>query len=339
MARAFLETGIDWSLVRREAQRHRVLPQFFRALEDLLGSHLSTPIRKKIEEHRRGIRIQNTFLLEELGRIVRHFKTAGLPLLTMKGPVLAKTAYADLAARRSVDLDIVVRREQFFDVDRALRDLGYEYAASRKQLTGWRKTLSLYLDGQWQFTRAGGTFNLDVHTRVMPPGYSLPATFAPFWKRARTVSLGKGNSVRGFAPEDMILILSYHGIKNQWRALKYIVDLAELIRSTSSLNWSAVLERARQSDSIRVLKLGLSLSQEVMSAPLPEDIQRWIRKKPMDDSSSTIKKYLQKWGRAPILPYWKRVQLQLATKDTVMDQLRYGAYSTLQHLWSTFLKP
>jgi hypothetical protein len=33
------------------------------------------------------------------------------------------------------------------------------------------------------------------------------------------------------------------------------------------------------------------------------------------------------------------MRLQMATKDTVMDQVRYGMHSALQHLWSSLLKP
>lgn len=339
MARSYLETGVDWTTVRREARRHRVLPFFFRTLDHLLGAQLPDSIRNQIEEDRRGVRIQNTFLSQELGRIAQQFEDATLPLLAMKGPVLAKTAYNDLATRHSVDLDILVPKAKFSEAERVLHNLGYEYAAKRKRLTGWRKRFSLYLDGQWQFTRAGGAFSLDVHTRVMPPGYPFPTSFEPFWKRARKISLSEDVSVWGFAPEDMVLILSYHGIKNQWRALKYVLDLAELIRATPDLDWSAIVERARQMKSTRVLRLGLSLSQEVLEASLPEDIQKWIRSNPMDNTSLMIKKHLEEWDHSPVLPYRKRVQLQLATKDTVASKLRYGAYSTLQHLWSTFLKP
>lgn len=338
-ARSYLESGIDWATVRREARRHRVLPFFFRVLDRLLGTQLPNSIRDQIEEHRRGVRIQNTFLAQELGRVAQQFEDAALPLLTMKGPVLAKTAYNDLAARQSVDMDVVVPSHEFSEADHTLHDLGYEYAAKRKRITGWRKTFSLYLDGQWQFARAGGTFSFDVHTRVMPPGYPFPSTFQPFWERARKVPLSEDVRVWGFAPEDMILILSYHGIKNQWRALKYIVDLAELIRATPEIDWPALVERAQKMKSTRVLRLGLALSQEVLETSLPEDVQKWIRSNPMDDTSLMIKKHLHKGDRSSVLPYGKRVQLQLATKDTVASKLRYGAYSTLQHLWSTFLKP
>ncbi len=338
-ARSLVNPDVDWEPVRQEAQRHRVLSPLFHALEHLLGTQLPTPVRNQIREHKRGLKIRNTFLVQELGRINQHLEAAGLPLLAMKGTVLARTVYGDLTARQSVDMDILVPRSQFSEVERALQDFGYEYAEKRKRLTGWRKTLSLHLDGQWQFTRAAGTFHLDVHTRVMPPGYSFPAAFDYLWNRAQKVHLNDEVSVWGFSPEDRLLSLCYHGVKNQWRALRYVVDLAELIRTQPELNWSDVVERAQRTKSTRAVGLGLILCQEIMSTSLPVNIRSWLHDAPMDDISFTIKGYLQGRSSSPALPYQERVRLQLATKDTVAHQVQYGVYSVLQHIWSAFLKP
>ncbi len=338
-ARSLVNPDVDWEPVRQEAQRHRVLSPLFHALEHLLGTQLPTPVRNQIREHKRGLKIRNTFLVQELGRINQHLEAAGLPLLAMKGTVLARTVYGDLTARQSVDMDILVPRSQFSEVERALQDVGYEYAEKRKRLTGWRKTLSLHLDGQWQFTRAKGPFHLDVHTRVMPPRYSFPAAFDALWNRAQKVRLNDEVSVWGFSPEDRLFSLCYHGVKNQWRALKYVVDLAELIRTQPDLDWANVVEYAERTRSTRVVRLGLSLSQGIMSASLPADIRNWVQDAPMDDYSFTIEGYLQKRGSLPVLPYRERVHLQLATKDTVTHQIQYGVYSVLQHIWSVFLKP
>jgi hypothetical protein len=173
----------------------------------------------------------------------------------------------------------------------------------------------------------------------MPPGYSFPAAFDTLWNRAQKVHLNDEVSVWGFSPEDRLLSLCYHGVKNQWRALKYVVDLAELIRTQPDLDWANVVEYAERTRSTRVVRLGLSLSQGIMSASLPADIRNWVQDAPMDDYSFTIEGYLQKRGSLPVLPYRERVHLQLATKDTVTHQIQYGVYSVLQHIWSVFLKP
>lgn len=334
----FVEAGIDWQLVQREARRHRVLPLLFSVLEDLMREQLPSPVREQSREHRHGIQIQNTFVIEELKRIVQQFEDEDLPILALKGPLLAQTAYGDISLRQSVDLDVLIPEERFSEADRLLREIGYEYANKRKVMTGWRKKLSLYLDGQWEFTR-GNSFALDVHTRLMPPGYSLPVDFRPYWERSRPVQLGESSTVRGLSPEDQVLILAHHGIKNQWRALKYVADIAEVVRTESPLDWETLMERARQVQANRILRLGLSLADDILAADLPPKVQKWARGNPIDDVSLMLQEYLQEPSQGISLPYIERVQLQLATKDTVLGRIRYGLYSATQHIWSTVLKP
>jgi len=334
----FFEDGIDWSLVQQEARRHRVLPLLYRELENLLGSCLPSSLREQIREHWRGERIRNTFVIQELGRLAQHLQAADLPFLVMKGPVLAKTAYGNIALRHSVDSDVFIPKKKFSEVEHALLELGNEYTEKRKAVAGWRKALSLYLDGQWEFRR-GRSFTLDVHTRLMPPGYSFPSNFQPFWERARPVQLSDEVSVPGFAPEDQVLVLAHHGIKNQWRALRHIADIAAVIWEEDDLDWERLLARAERIQATRALKLGLYMAHELLDVPLPPHVEEWSLEESMDEITASMKGYLRDRPEKSALAYWKRVRLQLATKDTLAGQLRYGAHSLLQHLWSTLLRP
>lgn len=332
VAQSVLETGVDWEVVHQEAQRHRVLPLLLHTLEELLGSRLPSSIQDQSQEHRRGVRIQNTFVIQELKRVTRQFAEAGLPLLIMKGCVLARTAYGDIALRQSVDADIVVPDDQFSEADRLLQDIGYEYAEKRRMLTGWRKRLSRYLDGQWQFTR-GNAFALDVHTRLMPPRYSFPSDFHRFWERARPVRLTDDVTVQGLSPEDQVLMLAHHGIKNQWRALRHVVDIAAVIRE-EDVDWERLLSRTEMMNATRALNLGLCMCRDLLDVTLPAPVKKWSSGDSVHGVAASMKNYLQNRPRKSALTYGERVQLQVATKDTVGGQVRYAAHSLLKHLSS-----
>lgn len=335
---SFLEAGIDWELVLREATRHRVILLFFQTLKELRGTAIPSSVRTRLEEHQRSVRILNTFLVQELGNVVQHFREREIPLLTLKGPLLSKTAYGDISMRRSVDADIVIPRNQFSEAMRLLRQIGYEPIAKRKQIDGWRKKLSLYLDGQWEFTR-GNAFTLDVHTRLMPPGYSFPAAFRPFWEQSQEIRLRNDVVVRGLSPEDRILVLAHHGMKNQWQSLRHVVDIAEVIRAEQALEWRFLRRRAQSMHATRVLKLALRLAHDLLDVMLPTGIERWSRNRSVEDVATLMKTHLRSRHKRSALSYGSRVQLQLLTKDTIGDQVRYGAHSLLQHLWSKFLRP
>jgi hypothetical protein len=314
-----------------------VLPLLFHVLEEVLGDRLPSSLQDQIHEHRRGVRIQNTFVIQELGRVHRRFEDAGLPLLAMKGPVLAQSAYGDIALRQSVDADVVVPRDRFSEVDHLLGELGYEYAEKRKHMSGWQEALSRYLDGQWEFTR-GNTFTLDVHTRLMPPGYSFPSDFYLFWEQSRAVRLNEDVDVQGFSPEDQVLVLAHHGIKNQWRALRHVIDVAAVIRG-KALDWDSLRSRSEALNVTRALKLSLYMAHDLLDVSLPSHIGEWSLMKSVKDVAAPMKAYLRNRSRTSELGYADRVQLQLATKDTFASQVRYGAHSVLQHLWSSLLRP
>ena len=336
--RSLVDAGLDWDTVRREAARHRVLPLFDRRLEALLGEECPASVRKNGRKHRRGIRIRNAFLAEELGRIVHTFQEADLPALAHKGPVLSKAVFGDIAARHSVDMDVAIPRERAREADRLLRDLGYEHAAKRSALKGWRKTLSLYLDGQWEYTR-GASFMLDLHTRIMPPGYAFPSAPHSFWERSEPVTLRDDVTVPGFAPEDRILVLAHHGVKNQWRILRHVVDIAGALRTPSALDWSLLRTRAREQRATRATQLGLFLAHDLLDVPLPAPIRDWTDTETARRVGAQMISYLRSRHEKDALRYRERVQLQLATKDTVAAQLRYEAHSLLHHLWDSILRP
>ena len=334
-----IEAGIDWNTVCHEAARHGIRPLFFHTLERLFGDRIPSSLHNHIQEFQQRNRIHANFLIRELCKIRRRCEESDLPILALKGPVLSRAAYGDIAMRRYVDLDLHIPRERFSELDHLLKEMGYEYPKARKKIAGWRRTLFRALKGQWQFTRAEGAFELDVHTRLMPPGYSLPSNFDLFWERSRMIQLDDDIAVPGLAPEDSVLVLSYHGVKNQWRSLKYVADLAQLLRTETALNWSSLIEHAQKIRATRVLGLGLSLAHGVLDMPIPTEIQKWMPRTPTDEARSVLQSYLRNRDKRSRLDFRKRVQLQLATKDTVADTIRHGAYSMMQHLWSTVLKP
>lgn len=336
--RSLGSADLDWETVRQEAARHRVLPLFDRRVESLLGEECPDSVREHGREHRRGIRIRNAFLADEVGRVVHAFREADLPVLAHKGPVLSKAVFGDIAARHSVDMDVVIPRTRVRQADRLLRDMGYEHAANRSPLKGWRRTLSLYLDGQWEYTR-GASFLLDLHTRILPPGYAFPTSPQTFWERSQPVALRDDITVPSFAPEDRILVLAHHGVKNQWRILRHVVDIAGALRASSALDWSLLRNRARKQRATRATQLGLFLAHDLLEVPLPAPIRDWVDTPTIRRVGGRMSAYLRTRHETDALRYRDRVQLQLATKDTFAAQLRYGAHSVLHHLWDSILRP
>jgi hypothetical protein len=85
------------------------------------------------------------------------------------------------------------------------------------------------------------------------------------------VSTGAGE-VWTLGPEDTLLFLCCHGTKHNWGALSWLVDVAELVRGQSGLDWDAVVRWSRVPGRRRPVQLGLHLAHHLLEAPVPAEV-------------------------------------------------------------------
>ena len=244
--------GLNWGNVLSEAINHGVDALFLETIVAECADLLADDTKQQIAAYQKNFKFRNAFLIEELDRIATSLHEAGIPAIALKGPVLAKHAYGDVNRRRYGDIDLFIPRDKLTSLSDVLAEHKYAPYPMIQEFGAWKRKLWLFMYGQVPFTRGNGLFNVDVHTKLMPLGYPLPTDFAPYWGRAEPTDIGTSNTpVYRFAPEDLLLILCYHGLKNQWKALKYICDVVQLIEQEDSLDWTAVWRRARTGRSKR----------------------------------------------------------------------------------------
>jgi hypothetical protein len=63
-----------------------------------------------------------------------------------------------------------------------------------------------------------------------------------------------------------------HGSSHLWERLGWICDVAELVQTTSDLDWQLLVERAEAFKVKRMLLLGLSLINDLLDVGVPENI-------------------------------------------------------------------
>ena len=80
--------------------------------------------------------------------------------------------------------------------------------------------------------------------------------------------------------EDYLIILCMHGSRHMWQRLAWLGDIATLLHNYPSLDWSQVMQQARQWGSQRMLYLGLYLAHYWLKAYLPETVLRWLHSDP-----------------------------------------------------------
>lgn len=258
-----------WEYLFQLARRHAVIPllylQLARAAADSIrGSDLANLKLEYQQNHAR-----NVILSEELCRLIKLFREAGIETIPYKGPVLALFAYGDLALRRFVDLDVIVRKS---DVPRARDLLLTEGYTPTKSLTLAQQDLLLRTQHNVQFARDDRRLLLELHWEVAPHLFASSVQENELWQNLETINV-RGTEMKTLSADDLLFSLCVHGSRHLWERLGWICDIAELI-ARHEINWSALLQRAAAADSERMFLLGLHLADKLLDAPLPPNVQR-----------------------------------------------------------------
>lgn len=267
--RVLAASGVDWSYLAALARRHSIIPLLYRQLERH-ASQLVPPTQLanlKLQYQENFAR--NIILTAELTRLIDLFKEQGIETIPYKGPALALFAYGDLALRRFVDLDVIVRKS---DVLRA-RDLlladGY---IPGKTLTLSQQELLLRTQHNMQFARDNRQLLLELHWEVAPHLFASSVQENELWQNLTTININ-GAELKTLTAGDLLFSLCVHGSRHLWERLGWICDVAELI-SRHEINWRALLQRAAETDSERMFLLGIHLAQKLLGTNLPPEVQQ-----------------------------------------------------------------
>lgn len=335
-----LEEPLSWEDLHGEADRHGLLPLLYR--------HLSTVAQGVCPEHlldrwrsvSTGVLLVNSLLCSELSAIQEQLCRSEIPMLAIKGPALAWLLYGNLGLRSSTDLDLLVSKQHVHAASDVLLQRGY--AASIPLVREWEDALiERYVERS--FWRSQPSTIVDLHWGLMPREMTPGQAFDRVWGNSQTVQLGQA-LIATLGDEDLLLFLCFHGAKHGWSRLLWLCDLAELIRTRTSLDWDRVRARAAAHGGRRMLDLSLRLAHDALGAPVPAEILR-------DADNSAAVKALAQEAIAGLLPaalpavapsnrLWQSLY-RFRLLDRRRDQLRsiYGSLSPGLAEWQLLRLP
>jgi len=266
-----LRQEIDWGFLIQSAHYHRVVPLLYHTLSRVapgfLPGHAIATLRKRFQANTQ----HNLFLCAELIQVLDLFDRHQVRAIPYKGPILAAALYGDVSLRQFGDLDIIVPAGKVEEARGLLISRGYQ---PEKEITG-RELRREIQQGKDLILRRDGGITVELHWGIT--AHPDPIDFSPdlLWKNLKTLSIA-GRTVTTHAPEDLLLILCIHGGKHRWEYLVWLCDIAELIRSYPTLNWTQVIEDASSVGGKRILLLGVLLARDLLDAELPENLNRTI---------------------------------------------------------------
>lgn len=262
--------AIDWAQAAGLAHHHGVDVLMVRRLREL-GIALPPTTRRFLLRAERDTTINAEIQAAETRRLVELLDERGVTALPLKGPTLAVAAYGDVTARRSGDLDLLVRAEDVLATEDALLHGGYHYEEG--PCSEPRRRWSLRIDGQLPpMARDDRVVRLELHRSVHQPIHRMAMDEDGMRRRARPRDLGAAGSVRSMGPEDMILVVCTHAGRNAWERFEWAACLARLCAGPE-VDWTLVEDLTRRARVRRLVALAMGYALEI-DPGLPDPVRR-----------------------------------------------------------------
>jgi hypothetical protein len=258
-----LEEVTDWDVIHQAARRHNLLPLLYQYLKTCPAGLVPAAQLNRFQELFYTNALRNERLAQQLLWIIDLLANNAITAIPIKGPALALQAYRDLSLRNFYDLDLLIHPRDFWTGYQVLTAIGYQppFELSRKQAAWLVRT-----DYDLPFKSKSGV--LELHWRMAERAivYPLPEDF--FWQNLQSADL-LDRQLQLLSPAVNLLALCVHGAKHEWQSLRWVTDIACLIRAEPGLDWDSLHRLATKAGFTKILQLGIDLAVTLGGVPIP----------------------------------------------------------------------
>jgi len=315
------QSAVDWNEIIRLAEYHGVLSFTARNLIDsdhAGGRDLPPAIERSLRSAYQLNLSRNLWFTAELARIIRHFDRQQLAVLPFKGPALSQALYGDCGLRSFSDLDLIISPPDFDRAKVALAGVGY---SPTKNLSPAIERFWLQYGYEQSFDGPAGKNSVELQWALLPKFYAVDLKVDDLLARSVIAIVG-GCPMNCLSAEDSLLVLSLHAAKHLWGRLIWLVDIAEILRTTK-VDFGLVISHARTLGIARILAVTFWLARNVLDAELPEIAEEMLAS---DSSVATLgQEFAGRLARGAMYDFasTEYFRLILKLRERPSDQFRY----------------
>lgn len=229
-----LSPEFDWEIAVKVAKKHNIAPILFYGAVACGVPQESEPMQELYQ-----LTLQSTMVsiqqVYEIEQITATFEKDGIAYMPMKGAIL-KNLYPKAEMRTMGDADILIKLEQYAQIQSIMTQLGFDFQYESDHEFVWQKP-SLFLE---------------LHKSVMTSyNKDFYAYFGNGWKRALPID---GCHRYEMSPEDFYIYIFVHFTKHyriSGIGIKHLLDLWVYIHAYTTLNWDYITSE--------LAKMGLAL--------------------------------------------------------------------------------
>jgi len=328
---------VDFERLLSLAYHHAVIPLLYQQLKQLSSNAVPAEVLDRTRRHYERNGERNRILADELVRLLKLFKSQGIPTIPYKGVEMAHMVYGDIALRQFNDIDFLIRSKDLPRVCELLYEEGYE--SSHQQMAPRFRKRHEQEEKEYQFMRwsipgHGGPIPhqqspndpnnsaliVEPHWRITPRRRACRIDYDRLWERTRHVEF-LGEQILVLAPEDLILAMCMCG---KWGQLRAVCDLAQLVKTFSAMDWENCVESACRTGVERIFLVVIVLSNELLSAPVPGQLlERTASDSTVQEIAKKLRYDLFHDPTSKTTPHWQFARFQMQLRERLRDKILY----------------
>jgi hypothetical protein len=201
-------------------------------------------LSKKLKQRTQAINFSQLQLMQITKRLQELFLQQSIPVIFLKGAVLAQQLFGKQLLRYSGDIDLLVVAKDVLAVDGCLQKLGYRTCESKKQMQRLANKKSA---GQKDalYYKAGSNIRIELHWKT---SYLEQLSYSEQLSEVNFQGVG----VSIFSNKLNVLYLCWHASMHGWSRLRWLldivlflqkekIDLKELLNFAAQRNLQAVI--------------------------------------------------------------------------------------------------
>lgn len=264
----------NWLNFLQLTQHHHLDSLIRNKINDLEIELIPNAIEKALKSHTVSSENSINIIEEELINTLRLLKSNNIAAISFKGPALAHQLYGDKFSRFSRDLDFLIKKEDMARTLVVLEENGYIFQKKKQS----KKIENAYLEYNGQYLLFSPKYNIAVepHVTFGPVNIPVHVDYDHLFEYQKTIEINN-YQVPIFEDEILFLILSFHGTKEKWRRIKWIIDILYFLNKNPNLNWNFIFEQAQKWGILRSVYLSLNLAKRLFNAPIPNSVYKKMK--------------------------------------------------------------
>ena len=263
----------DWVILTREAIRSRLAHPFRRFLlsdPEFASEALPTVCLNRLDRALRKTLMANLKQQAVFKKIAGACEAQGIDFMLVKGLWLTETIYRDLTARRSSDIDLILKPEDMPRFTAMVAGMGFDIPPGATDI----RDIALGTK-EYAITEPKTGAYIDVHWGLVDSSEQLAVGEETFWALAEENMIA-GRCCRSLCLEDQLLYLAFHAAilhRFIYVGPRAFVDIAQMIRTPyRAMDWEFLVRRADELGWSRSVWLVLDLASTHFSATVPPEV-------------------------------------------------------------------